>query len=105
MSPTPATEYEPIDASPVKLFFVSMLTRDIPLEEAILDLLDNCVDGILRLGTKQNPNHISAITQRSPSTKIPLASMTTVEESHGSCTNMRFEWGDQKTLQRGILAA
>ena len=40
--------YEPVDASPVKSFFVSMLTRDIKLEEAILDLLDNCVDGILR---------------------------------------------------------
>ncbi|MBM4044777.1 MAG: hypothetical protein FJ279_06675 [Planctomycetes bacterium] len=42
--------YEPVDASPVKSFFVSMLTRDIKLEEAILDLLDNCVDGILRTG-------------------------------------------------------
>lgn len=42
--------YEMIDASPVKSFFVSMLTRDIKLEEAILDLLDNCVDGILRSG-------------------------------------------------------
>ena len=41
-------EYESIDASPVKSFFVSMLTRDIKLEDAILDLLDNCVDGILR---------------------------------------------------------
>ncbi|OGN90086.1 MAG: hypothetical protein A2Z74_00230 [Chloroflexi bacterium RBG_13_46_9] len=29
-----------------------MLTRDIKLEEAILDLLDNCVDGILRTGKK-----------------------------------------------------
>ena len=37
-----------VNASPVKSFFVSMLTRDIKLEEAILDLLDNCVDGILR---------------------------------------------------------
>ena len=42
------TKYGPVDASPVKSFFVSMLTRDIQLEEAILDLLDNCVDGILR---------------------------------------------------------
>ena len=42
------TRYTPVDASPVKSFFVSMLTRDIKLEEAILDLLDNCVDGILR---------------------------------------------------------
>ena len=40
--------YEPVNASPVKSFFVSMLTRDIKLEESILDLLDNCVDGILR---------------------------------------------------------
>ena len=42
------TTYEPVSAAPVKSFFVSMLTRDIKLEEAILDLLDNCVDGILR---------------------------------------------------------
>ena len=37
-----------VDASPVKSFFVEMLTRDIELVDAILDLLDNCVDGILR---------------------------------------------------------
>ncbi len=42
------TTYTPVKATPVKSFFVSMLTRDIKLEEAILDLLDNCVDGILR---------------------------------------------------------
>ena len=41
-------EPEIVDVTPVKSFFVSMLTRDIKLEEAILDLLDNCVDGILR---------------------------------------------------------
>lgn len=41
-------EYKPVDASPVKSFFVTMMTRDIKLEDAILDLLDNCVDGILR---------------------------------------------------------
>lgn len=40
--------YEPVSAAPVKSFFVHMLTRDIRLEDAILDLLDNCVDGILR---------------------------------------------------------
>lgn len=36
-------------ASPTKQFFVSMLTRDINLADAILDLLDNCLDGALRL--------------------------------------------------------
>lgn len=36
-------------AEPTKEFFVDMLTRDIPLEQAILDLVDNCVDGAKRL--------------------------------------------------------
>lgn len=35
----------PISAEPTKAFFVEMLTRDIPLEQALLDLLDNSVDG------------------------------------------------------------
>ncbi|MEX2270707.1 MAG: ATP-binding protein [Vicinamibacterales bacterium] len=48
MAATADKEYPSVDASPVKSFFVSMLTRDITLEEAILDLLDNCVDGIHR---------------------------------------------------------
>ena len=43
-------KYEPVKATPVKSFFVEMLTRDIDLVDAILDLLDNCVDGILRQG-------------------------------------------------------
>ena len=48
MSSSQQSKYVAVDASPVKSFFVSMLTRDIQLEEAILDLLDNCVDGVLR---------------------------------------------------------
>lgn len=40
--------FEPVSARPVKAFFVTMFTRDIPLADAILDLLDNCVDGVLR---------------------------------------------------------
>jgi len=37
-----------LNASPTKSFFVEMLTRDIELEDSILDLLDNCIDGIQR---------------------------------------------------------
>ena len=33
------------DASPTKDFFIYMITKDIPLDECILDLLDNCIDG------------------------------------------------------------
>lgn len=38
-----------ISASPTKRFFVEMFTRDIDLDDAVLDLLDNCVDGALRV--------------------------------------------------------
>jgi hypothetical protein len=46
------------DASPSKRFFVEMLTRDIELDDAVLDLLDNCIDGVLRTtqGEAKNPD-------------------------------------------------
>lgn len=39
-----------VEAYPAKAFFVDMITRDIALQDAILDLLDNCIDGIRRVG-------------------------------------------------------
>jgi len=44
-----------VHASPTKRFFVSMLTRDIELQDSILDLLDNSVDGILRSTKNKTP--------------------------------------------------
>jgi hypothetical protein len=38
------TDEKPISAQPTKEFFVEMMIRDIPLEQAVLDLVDNCVD-------------------------------------------------------------
>lgn len=43
-----STEPDKAAAIPTKQFFVSMLTRDISLADAILDLIDNCLDGALR---------------------------------------------------------
>lgn len=40
--------------SPTKEFFVGMLTRDIELSDAILDLLDNCLDGVVRQRVSAN---------------------------------------------------
>ena len=41
-------EPETIWGGPTKRFFVSMLTRDIELKDAILDLVDNSIDGATR---------------------------------------------------------
>ena len=40
--------------SPTKDFFVDILTKDIHLNDAILDLLDNCLDGVVRIKGSQN---------------------------------------------------
>jgi len=47
--PTPAQDPKRINASPTKEFFIYMLTRDIPLTRAILDLVDNAFDGARRM--------------------------------------------------------
>ncbi len=49
LSSSPKGEQAIINASPTKEFFIHMLTRDIPLTRAILDLVDNSVDGARRL--------------------------------------------------------
>lgn len=38
-----------VDASPTKEFFVDTITRDIALDRALADLVDNCIDGAKRL--------------------------------------------------------
>jgi hypothetical protein len=38
-----------VDANPTKGFFVRMITRDISLEDCILDLIDNSIDGAWKL--------------------------------------------------------
>lgn len=40
-----------INAAPTKAFFIDMITRDIPLEQAVLDLVDNCIDGAKKNGS------------------------------------------------------
>ena len=42
------TESRKADTTPTKEFFIRMITRDITLQDCILDLLDNCIDGANR---------------------------------------------------------
>ena len=53
---TGTTSDNEIDAEPTKTFFIDMFTRDIPLDQAILDLVDNSVDGAKALlADQQSP--------------------------------------------------
>ena len=56
-SPPDAMVQDGAAAAPTKQFFVSMLTRDISLEDAILDLIDNCLDGALRIAEEDEVNY------------------------------------------------
>jgi len=47
-----------IFANPTKDFFINMLTKDIPLTRAIIDLVDNSIDGALRLRPGGNYDHL-----------------------------------------------
>lgn len=46
---TSSNPVEEVAASPTRAFFVDMLVKDASLNSAILDLVDNCVDGATRL--------------------------------------------------------
>lgn len=41
-----------IEGNPTKKFFVEMITRDISIEDAIIDLLDNSIDGANRINSE-----------------------------------------------------
>ena len=47
--------------SPTKDFFVRMVTRDISLNDCILDLIDNCLDGARKRSTKENDESSNVI--------------------------------------------
>lgn len=59
---TKAAEFDEINAAPTKAFFVEMLVRDIPLEQAVLDLVDNCVDGAKRINSEDFEGRVIEIT-------------------------------------------
>lgn len=43
-----------IEGNPTKKFFIEMITRDISIEDAIIDLLDNSIDGANRINSEDH---------------------------------------------------
>lgn len=49
----PLEDFASLGGGPTKRFFVEMLPRDVELEDAVLDLVDNSVDGAMRLAERR----------------------------------------------------
>jgi hypothetical protein len=62
VNPEIATGY--VDAHPDKRFFVEMLTRDIELAPAIIDLVDNSIDGAKRVRPDEGEQRFQGIWVR-----------------------------------------
>ena len=45
-----------IEGNPTKKFFIEMITRDISIEDAIIDLLDNSIDGANKISPDDYSN-------------------------------------------------
>ena len=67
----PANNQNLIHAEPTKDFFISMLIRDITVNAAIIDLVDNCIDGAIRFRTEErNPQQKGAAGRKSTDLKF-----------------------------------
>lgn len=76
------------DASPTKKFFIANLTRDLSLEDAILDLIDNAIDGYVRT----HKVNVSPALLRSP--EAPLSGKSNPVCIEITLTPDRFEIKD-----------
>lgn len=94
-----------VSASPVKSFFVQMLTRDIELADAILDLLDNCIDGVLRMAGKGCDNPYS---NHSIDIEMSSLAFTISDDCGGIPLNIlktyAFRMGREPTMPKDAVA-
>ncbi len=76
------TEY--VNAAPAKRFFVEMLIRDIRLEDAIIDLVDNAIDSLIRHEGIDLPALVTTVNQR-PFASEPSHSVDIRLDDDGFC--------------------
>ena len=101
--------------APTKEYFVGMLTRDIELSDAILDLLDNCLDGVVRqkkgIDKTTTSDYYVGFFPTFPSAKILSSSKIIAGESRKMWQkNMQLDRADllqkrQKTCLRSVFMA
>ena len=83
-----------VHGEPAKNFFVNMLTRDIELRDAILDLLDNCVDGAHRViaGRKKSEQNFEDLNGFWAKIKMSSSKFTIEDNCGGIPWNIADEY-------------
>ena len=85
--------------NPTKGFFINMLTRDIELNDAILDLLDNCLDGVVRIRKGESIERESSNYYAGYNAKITITSNSfTIEDN---CGGIPFEIAKDRAFRMG----
>lgn len=87
------------DVNPTKGFFINMLTRDIELNDAILDLLDNCLDGVVRIRTKERKDRNSKDYYSGFTAKIIISKDSFVIEDN--CGGIPLDIAKEKAFRMG----
>ncbi|MEQ8353224.1 MAG: ATP-binding protein [Leptospiraceae bacterium] len=102
---------------PKKRFFIEMFTRDIYLEDCILDLVDNAIDGYLRnCGEKMNIEKLlwqKEMVKRTSKRKIEINWSSTQFSIKDNCGGISsdiartdlFSMGHSKDYDKGVLGA
>lgn len=83
-----------IDAKPTKEFFITMLTRDIPLNRAILDLIDNSVDAANSIMITEGLRDLSSF-------EINIEITENMFQISDNCGGFDFETGQKYAFRFG----
>ena len=97
---------EYVDASPAKRFFVEMLIRDIRLEDAIVDLVDNAIDSLIRFKHIQLPNLIPSLADPldndvQTNQKVEIRIESDLFQIKDNCGGIDFNYAKEQVFRFG----
>jgi hypothetical protein len=85
---------ERISAFPSKAYFINMITKDIALEDSILDLIDNCLDGARRQICREKGEAVLRPIYEGYEVKINLdENQFSIEDNCGGIPDDAFHFG------------
>jgi Histidine kinase-, DNA gyrase B-, and HSP90-like ATPase len=96
----------PADASPEKRLFISLLTRDISLVDAVLDLIDNSINSAIIVSREHlsKPGDYISLLRKKLNTDIPTVAIIVKENQFSitdSCGGISLEHAENEVFRFG----